>query len=170
MQKRLTAAGAETESAAWNVLLLWEKVSAVLPERERKNQRIAKVVAEFTNLEITKGKSGILLSSVSAAIWIIIEIPEKEAMAPAAAIAPKPPASLQEKIPPVTSKKPEKKAFAKGEERFEKNLPLKTISKTPHAITINAHILKQLSAAEIIDSTAQEALLFLGTGELYEEF
>ena len=68
MQKRLTAAGAETESAAWNVLLLWEKVSAVLPERERKNQRMAKVVAEFINLEITKGKSGILLSSVSAAI------------------------------------------------------------------------------------------------------
>ena len=98
------------------------------------------------------------------------EIPEKEAMAPAAAIAPKPPISLQEKIPAVTSKKPQKRAFAKGEERFEKNLPLKTISKTPQAITINAHILKQLFAAEIIDSTAQEALLFLVAEEKYKEF
>ena len=68
MQKRLTAAGAETESAALATLLLCEKVSAVFPERERKTQIMAEVVAEFINLEITKGKSGILLSSVIAAI------------------------------------------------------------------------------------------------------
>lgn len=68
MQKRLTAAGAETERAALATLLFWEKVSAVLPERERNARIMAKVVAEFANLEITKGKSGILLSSVSAAI------------------------------------------------------------------------------------------------------
>ena len=68
MQKRLTAAGAETESAAFAILLFWENVSAVLPERERKPRIIAIVVAEFINLEITKGRSGILLSSVSAAI------------------------------------------------------------------------------------------------------
>ena len=68
MQKRLTAAGAETESAALATLLLCEKVSAVFPERKRKPRIIAKVVAEFINLEITKGRSGILLSSVSAAI------------------------------------------------------------------------------------------------------
>ena len=101
---------------------------------------------------------------------MITEIPEKEAIAPAAAIAPKPSIPPQEKIPAVTSKIPEKRAFAKGEERFEKNTPLKTISKTPQAITIKAHILKQLSAAEIIDSTAQEALLFLGTEGKTKEF
>ena len=81
-------------------------------------------------------------------------------MAPEVIIAPKPPISLQEKTPAVTSKNPEKTAFKNGDERTEKVIPEKAISRTPQAIMMNAHIRKQLSAAEMIDSTAQEALLF----------
>ena len=83
-------------------------------------------------------------------------------MAPAAIIASKPSVSPQEKTPAVTSKIPEKSAFKRGEESHEKIPPPKAISITPQEITINAHIRKQLSAAEIIASTAQAELLFLG--------
>ena len=81
-------------------------------------------------------------------------------MAPAAIIAPKPLIFPQEKTPAVTSKIPDKRAFDKGDENIEKVFPKKAISRTPQAIIIKAHILKQLSAAEMIASTAQEALLF----------
>ena len=97
------------------------------------------------------------------------EIPEKEAMAPEVIIAPKPPISPHEKTPAVTSKNPEKTAFKNGDERTEKVIPEKAISRTPQEIMMNAHIRKQLSAAEMIDSTAQEALLFLGTEKPDEE-
>ena len=65
--------------------------------------------------------------------------------------------------PAVTSKKPETKDFKSGFfSAYPKKAPSKTISRIPQAINIKAHILKQLSAAEIMDSTTQTELLFSG--------
>lgn len=106
------------------------------------------------------GKSGILLSSVTAATCRITEIPEKEAIAPAAITEASPSIPAQEKTPAVISKKPEKIAFSKGLFSAKpKTAPPNEISRTPQAITIKAHIRKQLSAAEIIDSTIKAELL-----------
>ena len=86
-------------------------------------------------------------------------MPEKEAMAPAVATAQNPFISPQARQPAVTSKKPVKKAFAAGIlDTAEKICPSKTSSRVPQARMINAHIRKQLSAAETTDSITQEAL------------
>lgn len=71
-----------------------------------------------------------------------------------------PPMLPQFKIPDVTSKKPENNALARGL-LSENNPHPSNISKTPQAITINEHILKQLSAADEIDSIITTLLLFL---------
>ena len=160
MQRILTAAGAETERTASVVPFIEEKTSAVSREKRRKSLRKVAVIPAWKNRERMNGKREILLSSVIAAIWSITEIPEKDKSAPEITMELYPSISPQEKTPPVTSKIPERMAFKTGEETTEKIFPPKAISRIPQEIIIKAHIRKQLSAAEIMDSTAQEELLF----------
>lgn len=69
--------------------------------------------------------------------------------------------SLQAKQPALTSNIPEKIATASAEQSTsEKSRPCLKISNAPQAITIKAHIRKQLSAAAVTASTMQTEMLF----------
>lgn len=64
--------------------------------------------------------------------------------------------------PAVTSKIPVKTALISGDLTAKLKSELKIISETAQAMIINAHILKQFSAADIMDSTMTAELLFDG--------
>ena len=90
-------------------------------------------------------------------------MPENAEIAPAVTIAALPPIAPQAAQPAVTSKNPAKIALYRGEVQIcVKKYPCSQTPRAPQAIIIKAHILKQLSAAELTDSIMQAELLLRG--------
>mgnify|MGYP007111627840 CR=1 FL=1 len=155
MHKRLTNAGAETESAYGTPLSNLERLSTVSGKSPSKALHIRAVSAACSGLEIRNPRRETPLPSVAPAVWNMTEMPENEAIAAAATGPAYPRSPPHAAHPAVTSKNPAVSAAGIPPPPRSSDVSGSASPASAENITMNAHMLKAAPAAEDTLCTAQ---------------